>query len=113
VSHPHILSGGDTRSSLVATLGADFHHAVAPVKAELLELARVLGGDVHRAAMRLLIEREGRRPSAMEQQLILAALAELQGADAPGADPLARATERFEPAAASGHRRQGHALQVH
>jgi hypothetical protein len=83
VSHPHRSASGDTRSALVATLGSDFQAAVAPFKAEILEVATHLQGDVHRAAMRLLIDRRGRRPTVMEQQLIVAALAELQDAAAP------------------------------
>jgi hypothetical protein len=79
VSHPHILSGGETTSALASTLGSDFQHAVAPFKLEILDTAAFLHGDVHRAAMRLLVERNGRRPTAMEQQLIIAALATLQG----------------------------------
>jgi hypothetical protein len=78
VSHTPIPPGGDAHSALITTLGSDFRHAIAPYKAEILDLAHYLRGDLHRAAMRLLLEYRGRRPSVMEQQLIIAALAELQ-----------------------------------
>jgi hypothetical protein len=110
VSPPHILSGGDTRNALVTTLGSDFQNAVAPFKAEILDDAQYLRGDLHRAAMRLLVERHGRRPSVMEQQLIIAALADLQGERCPAA-ALDRAAARF--AAPSADRRQLPALQQH
>lgn len=86
----------DTRSTLIATLGADFQTAIAPYKADILDLARRLRGDVHRAAMHLLIERRGHRPTAMEQQLIVAALEELQATDTkPPQDILARVADRL------------------
>jgi hypothetical protein len=96
VSHPHLLTPPDTRSALVATLGADFQSAVAPFKAEISALAVPLRGDLHRAAMRLLVERHGRRTTGMEQQLIVAALAELQdGATAAPPDVLSRVADRL------------------
>jgi hypothetical protein len=115
VSHLLHLSGGDARGGLIATLGSDFQPAIAPIKAEMLAIARYLSGDVHRAAMRLLVERDGRRPCAIEQQLIIAALAELQQASGGEAstDPFARAAAKCVPAVDSTHRRQSHALQVH
>jgi hypothetical protein len=110
VSHPHILSGGDTRSVLVDTLGSDFQYAVAPFKTEIVEMAACLNGDVHRAAMRLLMERNGRRPTGMEQQLIIAALAELQ-ADGGGPGVRVRAVSRVPLPSRDG--RQLSALQMH
>ncbi len=96
MSHPHLLSSADTRSALVATLGADFQSAVAPFKADIIAAARPLRGDVHRAAMRLLVDRHGRRPTTMEQQLIIAALAELQEDPVvPSPDILGRVAARL------------------
>lgn len=86
------LSGGGTQVGLATSLGSDFQHAMAPFQAEILALARYLQGDVHRAAMRLLVERNGRRPSAMEQQLIIAALAELQSTRSAATTSAARET---------------------
>lgn len=78
MSHTHPFALGQTRSTLVGTFGSDFRHLMEPFKAELAALARDQRSDLHRAAMRLLLDYRGRRPTAMEQQLILAALAELQ-----------------------------------
>lgn len=95
MSHPHLLSSRDTRDGLIAMLGADFQSAVSPFKDEIKAIARLLGGDVHRAAMRLLVERNGRRPTTMEQQLIVAALAELQNAAPLSGDILGRVAVRL------------------
>jgi len=95
VRHPHLLSSRDTRDGLIDTLGADFQSAVAPFKAEISAISRLLGGDMHRAAMRLLVERSGRRPTVMEQQLIVAALAELQEDSTAPDDILGRVAERL------------------
>jgi hypothetical protein len=110
VSSPRPDSLGDTRSSLVAMLGADFQVVVAPFKTQILERARHLGGDHHRAAMALLADRAGRRHAGVEQQLIIAALAELQGVGA-AAGPLERIAARLT--AASNESGQTGALQVH
>jgi hypothetical protein len=98
---------------LIATFGSDFQQVVAPFKAEIVELARCLEGDQHRAAMRLLVDRNGRRPTAIEQQLIIAALSELQRrGDAPTAiNPMDRAARCLSGRSNDG--RQLPAVQVH
>ena len=110
MSPPHLLAGGDTRSALITTLGSDFQLAVAPFKAEILAVAQYLRGDLHRAAMRLLVDCGGRRPSVIEQQLIIAALADLQGGVSP-VTTLDRAAARI--GCQSADRRQVPPLQQH
>ena len=63
---------------MIAMLGADLPALLSPIKVEIRELAQRTRSDFHNAALQLLAERHGCRRSPVEQQLILAALSELQ-----------------------------------
>lgn len=63
----------------VGLLGADLQPALLPVKIEICQLAQHMRGDLHRAAMQLLTQRQARRFPMLEQELVVAALRQLQG----------------------------------
>jgi len=78
VSHTHTSDFSAPPAADVRLLGADLQPALLPVKTEIRQLARRMHGDVHRAAMQLLTQRQAQRFPLLEQQLVVTALQQLQ-----------------------------------
>lgn len=78
MSHTSTLGYPGLGESATTLLGADRQLLLAPLKAEICAMAAATGLDDFNAALRLLAGCGGVPRTALERELILAALAELQ-----------------------------------